>query len=315
MVISLAKKRLSKSLSEESSTLSRTLSRLAVVRGGFKKSNAFAQKMFQSMQDVYDRRQLLEKLKAFEPKYRVAAESEDFVIKTAESYEELLDILRLRHEVFVTEWQGKNKIFRVDVDRFDWLCDHLMILDKSTGDIVGTYRLIGSQFSDMFYSGSEFQFDQFLAVPGIKLELGRACVHAEFRTGQVMDLLWQGLSSYIVVSNTRYLFGCSSVKTIDVKVINALYSDFKSRERWSDEYDIRPLPEYDFAGFEISDSYEKDLVSKENIPPLLRSYLHAGAKIYGKPALDREFACFDLFTILDLQQLNKKFHQRYFGSN
>ena len=86
-------------------------------------------------------------------------------MKTVENGSELAAVLRLRHDVFYRELLGKRKIFQLDVDRFDFFCDHLVIIDNRTEDMVGTYRLNASTFSNRFYTESEFHFDDIRNLP------------------------------------------------------------------------------------------------------------------------------------------------------
>ncbi len=239
-------------------------------------------------------------------------EFENFIIKTASNADDLKQALQLRHKVFLQEWLGSNHRTGLDFDDYDQHADHLMIIEKSSKQVVGVYRLIHSEFSDIFYSENEFFMDHFLKLDGAKLELGRACTHADFRTGRTMDLLWKGLSHYINETKTLFLFGCSS---ISVKNPELVFSIFKSLEKKGNvEYkmNIQPREKYRFRDFE-KNLKETDENSNflRNLPPLFRSYLHAGSKVYGLPAFDKNFNCFDFFTILDLRQLNKKFQERY----
>ncbi len=81
---------------------------------------------------------------------RVFIEKEEYVIKTAENDFELEQALRLRHEVFIFEILGKKKLFGIDIDRYDMLCDHLLVIDKKTEQVVGTYRFNSDRYSDRF---------------------------------------------------------------------------------------------------------------------------------------------------------------------
>lgn len=142
--------------------------------------------------------------------------------------------------------------------------------------------------------------------------MGRACVHENFRDGNVIDLLWKGLTQYIVKTKTEFLFGCSSVKTENAAVISSLYKTLKDQGSWSDDYSIRATDDYDFPRFDMETALPLSLAEKRPlIPPLLRSYLHGGAMVYGMPALDRDFACTDMFTILDWSRLNRRFQSRF----
>lgn len=251
-------------------------------------------------------------LAEFKVKVPFEFESEGFIIKTASSLEDLKLALKLRHQVFLEEGLNRTHETGLEFDDFDHRADHLMIINKELDIAVGTYRLIHSDFSDKFYSQGEFYLDDFLKLEGSKLELGRACTHIEHRTGRTMDLLWQGLSRYITDTKTRFLFGCSSIDSIDPKVVFSVTKSLEKRGGLSLELNIRPTEKYTFENFQQhleSAAFNPKIL--RTLPPLLRSYLHAGSLVHGMPALDVDFQCADMFTILDLRKLNKKFAERY----
>lgn len=256
---------------------------------------------------------LLQRLRGFEPNLSIYLETEDFIIKTARTPAELLEVLELRHEIFVQEWQGRSLPFGVDVDKYDFEADHLIIFSKKEEKAVGTYRLLCSRFTNRFYSQSEFDLSEFLRWGFTKLELGRACVHPDYRDGNTIDLLWKGLSRYIELADVRFLFGCSSVRIVDQRRAESLMKSFFEKGQWSDDFNIRPVRKYSYPKFSMESAFSVPPSEfRQLVPPLLRSYLSAGAKVYGQPAFDREFSCIDIFTILDLKQLSPRFKQRFF---
>lgn len=277
------------------------------------KATRIAKRWLKTLQELREYKGFYRRIKDYQGHVVVTYESDDFLVKTADSTEDLLRVLELRHEIFIREWQGRKALHGWDVDHYDFEGDHLLIIDKRVDEVVGTYRLLCSKFTNNFYSDSEFDLRELVATPWVKLEMGRACVHQEYRDGNTIDLLWKGLSSYIRQENVHYLFGCSSVKSMDASEVSGLYRYFRDKEAWVDDFRIRAREKYEFPKFSMEDG-SKDLTipqAREMIPPLLRSYLHAGAKVYGYPALDRDFECTDLLTILDLSRLNKKFQSRY----
>lgn len=256
---------------------------------------------------------LLQRLRGFQPNLSIYLETDDFIVKTARTPSELLEVLELRHEIFVEEWQGRSLPFGVDVDKYDFEADHLIIWSKSEQKAVGTYRLLCSKFTNKFYSQSEFDLEDFLRWGFTKLELGRACVHPEYRNGKAIDLLWKGLSHYIELADVRFLFGCSSVRITQQRRSESLIKSFFEKGQWSDDFEIRPVRKYSYYKFSMESGFSLNPTeTRQLVPPLLRSYLSAGAKVYGHPAYDREFACIDVFTILDMHQLNSRFKQRFF---
>lgn len=254
----------------------------------------------------------LSSLENFKAKVVFEIETDDFVIKTASSLDDLKLALALRHAVFLEEGLNRSHETGLEFDSYDHRADHLLIINKESGEAVGTYRLIHSDFSEIFYSQGEFFLDDFLKQEGSKLELGRACTHADHRTGRTMDLLWQGLSRYITETKTRYLFGCSSIDSTDPEVAFSIAKSLEAKGNMNFELNIHPTDKYLFANqdnhFETATIDPKIL---RTLPPLLRSYLHAGSQVHGMPALDEDFKCADLLTILDLRKLNKKFAERY----
>ncbi|WP_305808551.1 GNAT family N-acetyltransferase, partial [Staphylococcus epidermidis] len=120
----------------------------------------------------------------------------------------------------------------------------LIIIDRKSRRIVGTYRMISSKFSAHFYSQGEFKLDGVLALPGNKLELGRACIHPDFRTGAIINLLWKGIADYIRKTDTEYLFGCASVHTVDAVVASRLLALLREKEVAVDALGVEPTEKY-----------------------------------------------------------------------
>ncbi len=271
--------------------------------------------LFRTFQEARQKKSLYGRIKDFRGHVALKYETDDFLVTTAQNGAELLRVLELRHEIFLKEWQGRSAYHGLDVDNFDFNADHLMIIDKARGEVVGTYRLLCSHFTHDFYSASEFDLREFTRLPAVKLEMGRACVRADYRDGNTIDLLWKGLTRYIFQTKTEFLFGCASVKSTDPELLGRVFRTLRDQNGWTDEYQVRANWDYQFPDFSILTAEGLNSVEKrEFIPPLLRSYLIAGAKVHGWPALDREFACVDLLTILDWKHLNPKFQSRYVGS-
>lgn len=253
------------------------------------------------------RRNPIHLFKDFKPKIVVRVETENFILKTAETLYEIRQVLKLRHDIFLTELQGKVHHTNLDFDELDQICDHLIIIDKKTFNVVGTYRLISSLYSDKFYSEGEFYIDEFLNQPGVKLELGRACIHKDFRTGSTISLLWKGIVEYIKKTDAKYLFGCASVQTVDPFIAGTILEYLQRENLSSGEYSVKPTEYYQIPlpRPEITSSVD------ELIPALVHSYVKAGAKFYGVPAYDRDFNCFDFFMILKIEEMSKLFKRRF----
>ncbi len=251
-------------------------------------------------------------LRGFQPKIRIKFDKGGFTVKTVENWSELEQVLRLRHEVFHKEFIGQELPLGIDFDRYDPLGDHLVIVDRELGKIIGTYRLICSKFAQSFYSASEFHLEGFLEQPGVKLELSRACIHKDYRDGSVISLLWRGLVQYAQQSQAAYLFGCASIRSMDVAEVRTIYEYLGSKEFLSSDFGIGPVPNYKMPGWTPPQAVEQASdAAKALVPPLLNSYLRAGAKVYGDPALDAAFRCVDLFTVLNLEKVTPLYERRY----
>lgn len=254
-------------------------------------------------------------LNSFQRKVEVNIERDRFIVKTAEDPVELENALKLRHDVFFRELLGKRQLFDIDMDRFDFIADHLLVIDRRTGDIAGTYRLISSVFSRQFYSASEFDIRQVTRLPGIKTELGRACTHPRYRNGMTVALLWRGIMEYMRKTESDFLFGCSSIKTTAPEKIIALRNYFRDTGCLSVEA-VRVNPRLKFRiPKHVMNAHPAvvpaDFDPSELVPPLLSSYIKAGAKVCGDPALDRSFKCVDFFTLLNTRTMTRSVERKF----
>jgi putative hemolysin len=268
------------------------------------------------MFDFYKLRQ--NKIHKFSPKVEILNDKGPFILKTVSTPEELTEALRLRYQVFHREMIGKNKPNGLDVDEYDFDCDHLIIKDKKSDRIVGTYRLNCSLFSQNFYSHQEFNLRRILEQPGTKLELGRACIHKDFRRGIVISMLWRGIAQYMLATQCSLLFGCASVKTESPRQAALLYHYFLRDERFEESFLAPPsmkftMPNLDLWITNLDRPFSADEITEAEglIPSLCKSYLNAGAFLGGEPAYDPEFKCIDFLTILPRENLNKALWKKY----
>ncbi len=186
-----------------------------------------------------------------------------------------------------------------DADPFDEVCDHLVVEERATGEIVGTYRLQTGAMAAAnrgFYSAGEFDFAPLAPMGAQLVELGRACVHSQHRNIAVLALLWRGIAGYARERGGRYLVGCSSLPTVDPAVGAAAYSQLMRAQLAPEPWRTTPLPAYHCP-------LDKIAAEPVRLPRLLSGYFSLGAKICGPPALDREFHTIDFLTLMDLDTL------------
>lgn len=258
---------------------------------------------------------------AFQAKVHVDISWSRFQIKTVENDLERELALRLRHDVFMTELLGRSSDGMLDKDSFDDICDHLVIIEKASNRFVGTYRFISSAFSQAFYTQTEFDLGNLSTTVGTKLEMGRACIHPDFRNGFTFIALWKGLAGYIAQHPVSHLFGCSSVMNTEPAVVAAIIDYLDRHQHYGVDYTCSPLPHYELAGLDeainaiMAQSPEQRAASDAHIepliPPLLWAYIEAGAKVVGRPAHDPDFACMDFLTILDTENLRDDLVRKY----
>jgi putative hemolysin len=242
------------------------------------------------------------------PHIHLRIESSRYLIKTVDSISELHQALLLRGKVFSEEYGGSQGT--LDVDSFDFSCEHLVIVEKENNQVVGTYRLLCSKFTQSFYSQTEFHLTEFLEIPGVKLELGRACIAKEHRRGAVLNLLWRGIVQYAKEVGAEYLFGCSSVHTESPTVAKLITQKLRACEAYEERWNIEPHGPFQLPNLEECNS--DPLFSEEaEIPPLLQSYLNSGAMVIGPPAHDANFHCIDFFTVLKMSSIQKAYEKRY----
>ena len=212
---------------------------------------------------------------------------------------------RLRFEVFnleLGEGLAASHALGRDEDAFDAHCDHLLVEQEETGEIVGTYRLQTGQLAAAhlgYYSEREFDFAAYEPLRCELVELGRACVHRAHRHLGVLGLLWRGIARYARERRARYLIGCSSLTSQDPAIGAATFAFFE-REGFLAEPHLLTRPTEAFA-------CAMNIRAADCPPPpkLLRTYLALGAKLCGPPAIDREFGTIDFLTLLDLQSVTE----------
>lgn len=243
------------------------------------------------------------------PKVKFQIKRRNYTVKTASTLKEYKQAFKLRFDVFYGEMQDLgNNIEGFDCDVFDQIGDLLIIKDDDTDQVVGTYRMIASAFSSQYYSQTEFDLSLFMDKHENVMEVSRACVHKDYRNGVTLSLLWQGIMEYAKQVNAQYLFGCSSIWTEDPKVAAQLLARFEKNGVHKSELGIKPLAKYNKQVSEIT-AEEGD--TDGLISPLLKTYLRAGANLYGEPAYDKEFKCFDFFTVLNLESIQGKYRRKY----
>lgn len=226
--------------------------------------------------------------------------------------EEVRKAQRLRYDVFAGEMGATLPTTEpgVDIEPFDDFCDHIVVREETTGDIVGTYRMLSpsnAKRSGRLYSDTEFDLSNLDALREEMVEVGRSCVHPAHRNGAVMSLVWTGIAKYLLANGGRYLVGCSSVPVADGGAEAAGVWDIVSAKHYAPEdYRVTPLQPFE------ADSAPRPSRGGR-IPPLLRGYLRLGAWVCGPPMLDAEFGVADFFILFSMDNVDHRYVRFFLG--
>ncbi len=236
-----------------------------------------------------------------------------FAIEVARSGVRVIEALRLRYRVFKLDAQADAGAPGLDYDRFDPFCDHLLVRDVATGRLAGTYRMLGSDAARRaggFYSESEFDLAPIRRLRGRILELGRACVDPEYRSGAVISALRGGIFNYIAVGEYDYLIGCGSVPLAPDPRSAAAVCRLLMRTHPAPP-ELRARPYQPFGAPELDVGGIADAPMPGAIPPLIKGYLRLGAWVCGAPAWDRDFNAADLLVLLPMARLDERYASHY----
>jgi len=240
----------------------------------------------------------------------------DFEVKIATDPSEIEQAQRLRFQVFNLELgKGLRSSYErgLDVDEFDPYCDHLIVRDLKSGDIVGTYRLMrGAQARRHigFYSEKEFDLSRIKSLDGELMELGRSCARKDFRDRALIPLMWEAIAEQVRRHNVQYLFGCGSLYTTDAAEVSAMFTLLKNKYYAAERYRVQPLEACRFSGLKDDVAVADEAALFQKLPSLIKGYLRIGARVCGPPALDREFGTADFFLLLDFGALKEEYLKR-----
>lgn len=225
----------------------------------------------------------------------------------ARNTRELREAQALRTAVFGAEYGVTfDDPEGLDRDRFDDFCDHLNVYDVANGLLIATTRLLCSdqaRRAGCFYSASEFDLGGLDQLSGRILELGRTCVHPEYRSGAAITVLWSALADYLLRNDFSYLVGCASISLRDGgQNFAAIMPEL--RERYLVDSTLRVVPRRQL-NIELREPVAPVM------PPLLRAYLRMGCRVGGEACWDPDFNCADVFVMLDVSMLSGRFAQRF----
>lgn len=238
-----------------------------------------------------------------------------YVVRFARTEEEMEAAQRLRFRVFNLELgEGLESSYESqrDADPYDAQCHHLMVVERGTDEVIGTYRMQtyrAARAKSGFYAENEFDLSSLPAQILIhSVEVGRACIEKEHRNGRALYLLWRGLAKYMVHTQSRYLFGCCSITSQD------------EMEAWTvKKYLIEKDHLHPIIKAGVNSGYRCSLAEIDpeawkqvKLPQLFRLYMSLGAKVCSPPAIDRQFKTIDYLVILDTEALDERTRMLFF---
>jgi putative hemolysin len=234
----------------------------------------------------------------------------DLDVRMADSDELLSAAQRLRYEVFAEELGAMigNAGARTESDLFDRYCEHIVVIDHSPprgAKVVGTYRVVSPEVAALigcYGSETEFDISSLTTIRGSLAEVGRACIHPDYRSGSVILMLWSAVTKWAIERRYQYLMGCASVNLADGgSAACAISEQLNAAPNIPDSFQVTPKLPFTMVGKQRPED------RPARLPPLLKGYLRLGAWVYGQPAWDPQFNTADFFVLLPMDRMKAKY--------
>ena len=250
-------------------------------------------------------------------------------VRLARDMREIKAAQHLRYKIFYEEMAAapnfKMKATRRDIDAYDPVCDHLLVLDharRGKKAVVGTYRLLRQDVAGRhrgFYSSQEYDLTP-LMTAGFRtrmgagkqlLELGRSCVHADYRTTNTINLLWKGIASYLAQHDIAYMFGCASLPGTDPAALAVPLSYLYHEHLCPDDFMVRAVPDRFIPMNVLGRDEYTTRDARRQLPPLIKGYLRLGCFIGDGAVIDHQFGTTDVFILLPVERIAKRYSNHY----
>lgn len=250
-------------------------------------------------------------------------------VRLARSFKEIKAAQRLRYEIFYGEMAAKPdwrmRMTKRDIDAYDPVCDHLLVIDHdmpANRQIVGTYRLLRQEVAERFqgfYSAGEYnltaltskEFQKQMGEGKQLLELGRSCVHKDYRGNATINMLWKGIAEYLKQHNIGYMFGCASFPGTNTAVFKESFAYLYHNHRVPVEFPVRAL-ENQFVDMNTMAAGDIDTkAARRALPPLIKGYMRLGCFIGDGAVVDHQFGTTDVFILLPVERIAARYSRHY----
>ncbi len=253
-------------------------------------------------------------------------------VRLATTRKDIRRAQKLRYKVFYEELgatpTAAQQLSRRDKDRFDRVCDHLLVYDtafvsgplnRPKPRVVGTYRLLRQDVAERnfgFYTSSEFDIAPLIARhPGLRfLELGRSCVLKPYRTKKTVELLWQGIWAYVLHHRIDVMFGCASLEGVNPLALREELAFLHAHAGATGPWSAAARPERAVPMDLIPESKVNAKRALAALPPLIKGYLRLGGKIGDGAVIDRQFGTTDVLVILPVKDIDRRYIS-YYGAD
>ncbi len=270
-------------------------------------------------------------MNCLQPVFGILGSRNNLCVRLTRSDAEIVMAQKLRFQVFYEELKANpdpsSAKSRMDADRFDEFCDHLIVVNQTApdtprqfevddGEMVGTYRLLRQSVAEKnggFYTQSEFDIAPLLAAkPGLSfLELGRSCVLKQYRTKPVVELLWQGIWNYVRQHGLDVMLGCASLEGADPQAhadtLNFLAQNCSAPPEWT----VRALPERYVEMKSPNVAALDPKAALKALPPLIKGYLRLGCYIGEGAVIDTQFNTTDVLIVLPVANIEPRYLTRF----
>jgi len=250
----------------------------------------------------------------------MAGHRADFELRLARDEADIRAAQRLRYEVFVAELGGDGALVdhdaRLERDAFDAHYDHLLLIDNARpgAPAVGVYRLMRDDMvhrMGRYYSESEYDLRVLKSSGRRLLELGRSCVHRDYRGGAALMHLWRGLLAYVERHGIDVMFGVASFHGTDPTPLAQPLSLLHHRHLAPPELRVRALPEH-FQRMDLVPEDEIDRVeAMRAVPALIKAYIRLGGFVGEGAFIDLAFNTTDVCVIVDIARVPEKARAMY----